>query len=399
MVHVSSAPAAAPVQRGTLALLALAGFASSANIRLFDSILPQVSHDFAVTPGEAARLASAYALSYGLFQVIMGPLGDRIGKYRLVRILCLASFVTTAGGALAAGFGQLLLARLLSGASAAAIVPLCIAWVGDTVPAAGRQQVLAMFMSVMLAGVTMGQVIGGFAGQWADWRVAPVLVGLLFLSAFVALSFGRAARVPPEKGSGLGLSDLLRLPARLAIRTSSRRVLLSVAIEGIAYCTMSFAGLLLAHRFATSFALIGAVLALYAIGGVLNPLLMRLLHARIGGARYFTLTCALSAIGLLLMALTPVFWVVPFAVMLAGLGAAATHSALQAHGTQLVPRARSTGFAFFAMTFFLSQSLATTALGVMADLTILSLPFFIGAATMLFLGLWAPARLGDLSED
>lgn len=387
-----------PVRRGTLALLAMAGFASSANIRLFDSILPQVSHDFAVSPGEAARLASAYALSYGLFQVVMGPLGDRIGKYRLVRILCLASFATTLAGAVAATFGQLLLARLLSGASAAAIVPLCIAWVGDTVPAAGRQQVLAAFMSVMLAGVTMGQVIGGFAGQWADWRLAPALVGLLFLTAFVALSFGRNGRAPAETGQGLAMSDLLRLPGRLATQARSRRVLLAVGIEGVAYCAMSFAGLLLAQRFGTGLALIGAVLALYAIGGVLNPMLMRLMYARLGHARYFTLTCTISALGLLLMALTPVFWAVPVAVMLAGLGAAATHSALQGHGTQLVPQARSTGFAFFAMTFFLSQSLATTALGVVADLSAISVPFWIGAATMLILGLWAPSRLGNLDD-
>lgn len=398
MVHVTSGSDAAPGQRRTLALLATAGFSSSANIRLFDSLLPQISLDFGVTAGEAARLAAAYALSYGLFQVVMGPLGDRIGKYRLVRLLCLASFATTLAGALAATFGQLLLARLLSGASAAAIVPLSIAWIGDTVPAARRPHVLAVFMSVMLSGVTIGQVIGGFTGQWTDWRVAPALVALLFLGAGLALSFGRDNSAAEQPG-GLSLARILRLPVDLLGRRWHRGVLLAVAIEGIGYCCMSFAGLLMAERFDTGLALVGAILALYAVGGVFNPLMMRLMLPRLGQARYFAMTSGLTALGLLIMALTPVIWVVPVAVMLTGLGAAATHSALQGYGTQLVPEARSTGFGYFAMTFFLAQSLATAVLGVVADLTMIALPFLIGAGAMLILGLWAPARLGPLEDE
>ena len=60
-------------------LLALAGFASSANQRMLDSALPQIALDFGVGYGVAAQANTAYAISYSLMQIGLGFVGDRFG--------------------------------------------------------------------------------------------------------------------------------------------------------------------------------------------------------------------------------------------------------------------------------------------------------------------------------
>ena len=76
--------------RRAVALLSGAAFASSASARLCDPMLPDLAAQFATTPATAAHVVSAFAVAYGLLQVFFGPLGDRIGKYRLVALTTLA---------------------------------------------------------------------------------------------------------------------------------------------------------------------------------------------------------------------------------------------------------------------------------------------------------------------
>ena len=68
--------------------MALAGFASQAMVRAADSLLPQIAADFGITVGAASIVITAYALTHGTMQFVMGPIGDRFGKYRTAAIAC-----------------------------------------------------------------------------------------------------------------------------------------------------------------------------------------------------------------------------------------------------------------------------------------------------------------------
>ena len=53
-------------------------------VRVSDSLLPQISADFGVSVGAASIVVTAYALAHGSVQLIIGPVGDRFGKYACV---------------------------------------------------------------------------------------------------------------------------------------------------------------------------------------------------------------------------------------------------------------------------------------------------------------------------
>ena len=77
-------------------LLAVAGFASQAMVRVTDSLLPQIAADFGTTVGEASIVVAAYAVSHGTIQLIIGPVGDRFGKYRTVTLMCALASILVA---------------------------------------------------------------------------------------------------------------------------------------------------------------------------------------------------------------------------------------------------------------------------------------------------------------
>ena len=105
-------------------LLAVAGFASQAMVRSADSLLPQIAGDFGVTVGAASIVVSAYTIVHGSMQLVSGPVGDRVGKYRMIAIAtALCAFLVFACG-LASSLPLLLAARIASGMGAAWIIPL-----------------------------------------------------------------------------------------------------------------------------------------------------------------------------------------------------------------------------------------------------------------------------------
>ena len=73
-----------------ISLLAAAGFASGAGIRLLDPLLPLVAAELGITVAAATVIVAGFMLPYGLGQLVTGPLGDRFGK---VRVACFALFL------------------------------------------------------------------------------------------------------------------------------------------------------------------------------------------------------------------------------------------------------------------------------------------------------------------
>ncbi|MBP0652223.1 MFS transporter, partial [Mycobacterium tuberculosis] len=73
-----------------LVALAAAAFLSTIVIRMTDPLAPLLARDLGVPASELALLATAYALPYALFQLVLGPIGDRLGKLRVVRVAVVA---------------------------------------------------------------------------------------------------------------------------------------------------------------------------------------------------------------------------------------------------------------------------------------------------------------------
>jgi predicted MFS family arabinose efflux permease len=332
-----------------------AAFASMTSMRCGDSLLPALAMEFAIMPGEAAGVISAFALAYGLLQLFYGPMGDRFGKFRVVSLATLACTVGAFAAALSPSFAWLRASRFLSGAAAAGIIPLTMAWIGDNVPYERRQEVLAKLLGATVCGMIAGQWLGGLVADTWGWRTGFALLGLLFAAtSWLLVREQRAIGTAPV----LGLQRAL--PRTLAVLALpwARKVLAVTFVEGaLAFAAIAFVPSHLHARFGLSMTAAGAILALYGVGGLLYSRCARRLVRQLGekGLAGLGGACLATAFGLL--AWLPKWqWALP-ACLLGGFGFYALHNTLQTNATQMAPESRGTAVALFASSLFFGQSL------------------------------------------
>ncbi len=357
--QTATPPAALPP--GAILCLSLAAFGSGLSLRINDALLPKLAVEFAIKLGQASQVVSAFAVAYGLAQLLFGPLGDRYGKYRVVAWAALACAVTALACALAPGFAALRAARALAGISAAAIIPLAMAWIGDVVPYAQRQAVIARFLIGQIFGLSLGVGMGGFAADYLSWRAPYALIALLFAGVGVAL-FVLHRRLPPQArlSRPRGAAPVRQAAAEFAAVLAdpwARVILALVFMEGMFLSgPFAFIAAHLHRVFGLSLAASGAVLMLYGAGGLMFALASRRLVGRLGesGLAWWggvVLCTAYVAVGI-----GPT-WPWPLAgCFLAGVGFYMMHNTLQVNATQMQPERRGAAVSAFAASFFLGQS-------------------------------------------
>ncbi|HSV84334.1 MAG TPA: MFS transporter [Ramlibacter sp.] len=364
----ASAGAAGSV-RAAVNLLAIAALFSGAALRICDGLLPRLAADFGISTGTAGRAVLTFATAYGFAQLAYGPLADRYGKAKLV---CSALFGCALAGlacAFAPGFDALVLLRIVWGVAAAGVIPLAMAWIGDTVPYEQRQATLARLLTGTLTGMMLGQLGGGlFADSTFGWRGAFLTLAAGY--ALVALLLLRKLRtltaLSPAAGSGrVGfLSQLTTVFGVPWVRV----VLATVAAEGVFLLgPLSFLPAYLHQRFGLSVSAASALIALYAVGGLVYAMTARTIVRRFGERKMVLAGGLLMAAGFLAWYASPVAWLAAPVALLVGFGTYLFHNTLQTNATQMAPAARGTAMALFASSFFIGQAVGVSWAGAAFD--------------------------------
>ena len=345
--------------RRAVTLLSVAAFASAAAARLCDPLLPDLARSFAVSPTAAASVISSFAIAYGLTQAMFGPLGDRLGKYRLIALTTLLSTLGALGSALAWSLDALVVARILLGATAAGIIPLSMAWIGDTVHYEQRQATLARFMGGQILGAIGGQFIGGVFADTLGWRWAFAFLASLYLviGAIVLLE-SRANPSTHHRHADTPRQGIIGQAAQVFAQPWARVILSIVFLEGmLVFGALAFVPSYLHERFGLSLTMAGAAMAFFGIGGLTYILAARHFVRRLGEVGLATGGGILIALGWAMLAWGESWlWALP-ASYFVGLGFYMLHNTLQTNATQMAPAVRGTAVSLFASSFFLGQSL------------------------------------------
>ena len=233
----------------TLVTLSCGAFASQASIRLCDPMLPQLAADLGGTLGQAAQTITAFAIGYGVFQLVHGPMGDRFGKLRVVSIASLAAAVASLACAFAGGLAQLVALRFFAGAACAALIPLSLAWIGDAVPYASRQRVLARFLTGSTIGIVFGQVGGGLLADTVGWRLSFVLPAAVLLAVAAALAALAAQAAQAARAAAAAADDGDRAPEAPTGGAREREAIARAPMRGLRAIAGQF-GSVLSSRWA-----------------------------------------------------------------------------------------------------------------------------------------------------
>jgi predicted MFS family arabinose efflux permease len=379
-----------------ITLLAIAGFAAQAMVRVTDSLLPQIAADLHTTVGAASIVVTVYLLAHGSVQLVIGPIGDRFGKYRCVAIAAAVATVFVFACGLAPSIPFLIAVRLGSGLATGWIIPFALAFVGDVIPYERRQQVIGTFLSGQILGQMFGQAAGGVLGDHFGWRNVFFLLAGLLGTATVGLIYElwrnpitHANSAQMQRGGGF-VADYIAV-----LRSPWSRAVIAIAfVEAAAmFGAFTYVGADLHLRFGLNFTMVGLFVGTFAVGGLIYSLSVRALVTRFGPAGLAAGGGALLALAFVTLAFEPLYWIAPIAITGVGLGFYMLHNTLQTNATQMTPEARGTAVAIFSAALYLGQTAGVAVGGVIFD-RFTTVPMFLTAAAILVtLGLWFSRQL------
>jgi predicted MFS family arabinose efflux permease len=360
MVRRVNPPAPLP-----LPVLILTGFLSGTGIRVADPLLALIASGFGASVAAAAPVVAGFTLAYGLAQPVLGPLGDRLGKLRLIAG-CMALYgAATLAAALAPSLGALTAARAVAGAFAGGLIPVAIALIGDRTSYETRQATLGRFMTGMVMANLITAPLAGVAGDAVGWRPVFGLLGLAALAAAVPL-WREAARTPAV-AQAPGVGALARY-AMLLRRPAARRLLLLVGFEGaLAFGAPPFIGAFLVEGHGLSFTAAGLALGAAGLGALLYTRIAGWLVRRFGERGLLVGGGAGLVLWLGGVAAAPPS-VVAATNLVGGFALGAFHGVLQARGSEMLPESRSTGMAAFAFCLFVGLAAGAAIVGALLPL-------------------------------
>ncbi|MDH4557841.1 multidrug effflux MFS transporter [Pseudomonas sp. BN417] len=180
--------------------------------------------------GHGASLAalSAFVAAFGLGQLLLGPLSDRVGR-RPVLIGGLSLYLAaTAWMLLADSMSDFILGRVAQGLGACAALVLARAIVRD-VWKAQAAPALAMTVIGMLTAIALAPMLGGLLTQWGGWH-APIFASLALgsLALLAVLAFYRESNPSLDPKAGHP-ATLARDYFDLLTQRSSRALALTLA--------------------------------------------------------------------------------------------------------------------------------------------------------------------------
>ncbi len=336
--------------------------------RICDAMLPELSRVFAVSLAQAAQVVSIFAMTYGASQLFYGPLGDRLGKFRVVTFATLGCSVGSLLAVFAHSLDALLFARLLMALGAAALIPLGMAWVGDNVPADQLQEMLTRTGLGSTLGIVCGQLIGGLLTDALGWRWSFVFMTVLFTVVGTLMYLDLRRQNAAQRAEGKDPAAVPRQPVQrthfvtqaLEIITGrwSRVVLIMAVVEGAAgFGVLAIWASHLHHALGLSLSVSGAIVALFGLGGVGYMAAGRPLIRRFGQHGLVILGGAMLGVSALVLAYTPHWAPAIPASLVGGFGFFMFHNVMQANATQMAPHARGTAVSMFASFLFLGQSI------------------------------------------
>jgi len=342
--------------------------------RICDAMLPELSRVFAVSLAQAAQVVSVFAVTYGVSQLFYGPLGDRLGKFRIVTFAALGCSVGSLVAVFAASLDVLLLARIMMALGAAALIPLAMAWVGDAVPAHEVQEMLTRTGLGSTLGIVCGQLLGGLLTDALGWRWAFAFLVLLF-GTVGSLLWGDLRRqqqqaVPVAQASQAPVvrPHFVKQALLIISHPWSLTILLLAVVEGaMGFGVLAMWASHLHHALGLSLSVSGAIVALFGLGGVGYMVVGRALIPRLGQHGLVLLGGVLVGISALVLAYTPHWGPAIPASLVAGFGFFMFHNVMQANATQMAPEARGTAVSLFASFLFLGQSIGVVLAAALID--------------------------------
>jgi MFS family permease len=201
--------------------------------QVLSAVFPLLKTEWGLTDTQLGSLTSVVALAVGVLAVPLSILGDRFGRVKAILAMGALWSAATLGCALAASYGQLMVARLFIGVGEAAFGSVGLAVVLAVFPAHRRSALTGSFMAGGLFGAVIGVAAGGVVAQQLGWRWsfgAMALFGLVLVVLYRLLV--TEAKIEAHRHADAA-TGILEVRPRLSALFSTPSVILAYVGSGV----------------------------------------------------------------------------------------------------------------------------------------------------------------------
>lgn len=342
-------------------LFALAAFVALDG-RMLAPVLPAIAGSLRASPGAVGLSITAYTAAYGVCQLAYGPLSDRYGRVRVIRLAALLFAAGTAASSLAGSLWGFVGARLVTGMFAAAAIPTTFAYIGDTVRYERRLVVIGRFGAAISGAEALSVALAGFVTHFVSWRVMYAAYAVLTLVPAAALVRAR------EEPHAAAVSEPLSYARILGLRRA-RHLYGAIFVEGfLVWGVSTYLGVLASQRFGFNDLQVGLLLACYGTGRISGALWLSRLAPALGERALASIGGWIEGAAFTLLLFDLPWPLFALSLLAFGLGLALLHSTLQTRGTEIAPAARGKAFALFALGYFGGGAVGAAVFGRLVDM-------------------------------
>jgi MFS family permease len=160
-----------PASAMSLACLSLAMLLPSLATSIVNAALPALAQALDASFAAVQWVILSYLLALTMLTVIVGRLGDLMGRRRSLLVgIGLFTFASLLCAA-ALSVPMLIAARIAQGAGAAVMLTLGMTFVGDVVPRERTGSAMGLLGTMSAAGTMLGPALGGFLIGWGGWTL------------------------------------------------------------------------------------------------------------------------------------------------------------------------------------------------------------------------------------
>ncbi|MFE0464242.1 MFS transporter [Kitasatospora sp. NPDC058965] len=345
-------------RRSNLALFA-AGIATFVLLYSTQGLLPLLSADLDLTPGQASWTASAATLGLALALLPASALSDRFGRTAVMTASVLAASVIALALPFAPGLGTLVALRALQGAALAGLPATAMAYLAEEVHPSALASAMGLYVAGNSIGGMGGRLVAGWAGAAWGWRWGLATSALLALAAAGAFRLliprARHFRRTAVDAGALARTVGRHLRDPLLLRLYALGMLF-MAVFGAVYTTVGFR--LIAAPFHLPESVAASIFVVYLVGTATSAGAGRL-AGRLGrrGALYVAIGC--TAAGLLL-SLSASLAGVLLGLVLITAGFFAGHATASSAVGRTATHGRAQASALYLIAYYLGNSLGGT---------------------------------------
>jgi predicted MFS family arabinose efflux permease len=348
--------------RNLILILATSGFAGTFSSRAVEPMVGIIARDLNSTTQTIALLSAAFALPYAFIQPILGPIGDALGKERVMKVALSLLFLALACSFFAPDTTTLFVLRIIAGAAAGGAVPLSIALIGDRVDMAQRQVALSRYLVAVIVGQLAGSSFAGLLAEVIGWRGVFALSTAMMAVALAATVIGFRGAVP---GGKFDLGTAVRRYGQILSNPRAVSLFSFVFVEATAvFGIFPYVAPLLEERGGGGATQAGFAIGGFALGGLVYSALVTWMLRHLGLRRILMGGGAFAAAALVILGFGGDWKVDAAALLLMGLGFYMMHNTFQAQVTEVAPHARASAVALHAFSFFCGQALGVVIMGL-----------------------------------